>query len=264
MLRNFLYLNEKALGGYVSALEDGLRGERALRSKTTSTVDGKASVAGFGAAGARGSDVEASDSYSDTSEARFERFLYLSQAEPEKSGWVDVTNPDDDFPSVYTGAFVEFDCEIHVPPMLRALSRNGGIVEMLGLYSSLAPHVVKGQQDATMPSPEQIQAVQSVASMAGDDLVILGERDDTDWRVSGKLSAIGIRDDELDGSARVVGKVASILGAGEHKSLMALPGMNLMSREQRRQQAKTGPKGGDEASWLTGPALVLDILAVYR
>jgi hypothetical protein len=265
MLRNFLYLNEATLNGYLSSLEDGLRSAAERRTSETKAVSGKAGVGGFGAQGEAESDSELSNSYSDTSEARFERFMNLCAAAPERSGWIDVVNSDDDLPAASPGMIFEFDCEIFVPPMIRSLTSSGGIGQAMNMLKSMAPLVKALQpQSFELPPDEQVEAVSAMAALMGDDLVVVGERDDTDWRVAGRLIASSIRNDELDGVARVVGKVSSVLKPGEHKSLLALPGMNLMTREQRRAQSKSGPKPGEEANWLSGPAVMLDVLAVYR
>lgn len=231
----------------------------------TKSLSGKAGVAGFGAQGDTESDTELSHSYSDTSEARFERFMTMSAANPERSGWIDLVNSDDDFPAASPGTILEFDCEIFVPPMIRALTFSGGVGQAMAMLKSMSPLMNALQSEKTeLPPDEQIQAVTAVSSLMGDNLVVVGERDDTDWRIAGRLIASSIRDNELDGAARVVGKVSAVLGPREHKSLLALPGMNLMTREQRRAQARSGPKPGEEANWLTGPAVMLDVLAVYR
>ncbi|GAA1214919.1 DUF6414 family protein [Rhodoglobus aureus] len=265
MLRNFLYLNESTLNGYLSALEDGLRSVGEHRTTQSKSLLGKAGLGGFGTQGETESDTELSHSYSDTSEARFERFISLCAANPERSGWVDIINSDDDFAAASPGTILEFDCEIFVPPMIRSLTSSGGIGEAMAMMKSLSPLMTAVQPSAQrLPPDEQIQALTAMSSVMGDDLAIVGERDDTDWRVAGRLIAASIRDSELDGVARVVGKVSAAVRAGEHKSLLALPGMNLMTREQRRAQAKLGPKPGEEANWLSGPAVMLDVLAVYR
>lgn len=135
----------------------------------------------------------------------------------------------------------------------------------MAMLKTMSPLMkVLGPGSVDLPPDEHIQAVTAMSSLMGDDLAVVGERDDTDWRIAGRLIAASVRDSELDGAARVVGKVSTILRPGEHKSLLALPGMNLMTREQRRAQAKSGPKPGEEANWLTGPAVMLDVLAVYR
>ncbi|MCU0152382.1 hypothetical protein [Curtobacterium poinsettiae] len=265
MLRSFLYLNEPTLNGYLSALEDGLRTAAEHRSSQTSSLGAKGGIAGIGAQGEKGSDDETSRSYEDTSEARFERFMDLCSQNVDRSGWVDIVDGDTDFDAAGAGSLLEFDCEAYVPQMIRSLSSTGGMGQAIQMMQSLGPLLNSMRPGSVeLPPSEQVQAVSSVSSLMGDDLVIVGERDDTDWRVTGRLISKNIRDSEVDGPARIVGKVASVIPEGEYKSLLALPGMNLLSREQRRAQAKTGPKPGEEDNWVSGPALTLDILAIYR
>jgi hypothetical protein len=220
---------------------------------------------GFDGGGDKPADTETSQSYEDTSEARFERFIKLSAQNPERSGWVDVGDPDEDLAAVVSGNVLEFDCELFVPPMIRSLTSSGGIGNAISMMKALGPLVnTINPGSMELPADDQMQAISAMSSLMGDDLVVVGERDETDWRVAGRLISQHIRDAELDGTARIVGKVSARVADGEHKSLLALPGMNLMTREQRRAQAKSGPNAGDEANWVSGPALMLDILAVYR
>lgn len=263
MLRNFLYLNEKTLNGYLSALEDGLRaaGEhQSSRRKTSGSSDGEPE-----SSNGLSTDVQQTQSFTDTSEARFERFANLSAQNPERSGWTAVEDDGSAFGGIRPGALIQFECEIFVPPLVRSLSPSGGVVQAIEMMRGIMPLMNDHNGDTkSLPSQDQVAAMSAVSSMVGDDLLVVGERDETDWRVSGRLISASIRDDELDGLATVVGKVSSVLKEGEHKSLLALPGTNFMTREQRRAQAKIGPEPGQEQNWLSGPAVTLDILAIYR
>ncbi len=40
--------------------------------------------------------------------------------------------------------------------------------------------------------------------------------------------------------------------------------MNLLSRERRREMERTKPATGKEEEYLSGPSLMLDVLAIYR
>jgi hypothetical protein len=62
----------------------------------------------------------------------------------------------------------------------------------------------------------------------------------------------------------VVGKVSRVLKEGQLRPFTTFPGMNLGSREQRRKLERQRPKEGEEDQYLIGPALMLDILAIYR
>jgi hypothetical protein len=102
-----------------------------------------------------------------------------------------------------------------------------------------------------------------MANNLGNDQVLVGEPDSESWRVAGKLLASNING-EIDGLARVVGKVSTIWQKEEWKPLLSLPGANLIPREQRRKLERTKPTEDQQDNWLEGPALMLDVLAVYR
>jgi hypothetical protein len=87
--------------------------------------------------------------------------------------------------------------------------------------------------------------------------------DDSDWRVAGELDEAFVRGD-LEGPARVVGKVAKQWPAGQWKPLLALPGSSLLPRSKRRELERKRPDSDKEASYLEGPAVMLDVLAVFR
>jgi hypothetical protein len=105
-----------------------------------------------------------------------------------------------------------------------------------------------------------VTAVRNVVGAMKSDLVILGEQQDDGIKVAGKLDQRYVRDFP-EGEARVVGKVARRWRAGESHSLLALPGASLLPRKERR---KATFEMGDEDSVLRGPALTLDVLAIYR
>jgi hypothetical protein len=56
-----------------------------------------------------------------------------------------------------------------------------------------------------------------------DQLALAGDKGDTDWLIADRLIVASIRDNELDGAARVVGKVSAALRPGEHKPLLSCP-----------------------------------------
>lgn len=125
MLKNFIYLNEPALDSYLSALEDGLRGSVQAKTAKSSSISGKAGVAGVGVGGDHERQQEETTSRTDTAAARFERLQKLALEDVEASGWVDVVDPDTDLNGLGTGALIEIECEIYVPEIVKALSLAG-------------------------------------------------------------------------------------------------------------------------------------------
>ncbi len=174
---------------------------------------------------------------------------------------MEILDPEGDLEAVGTGALIDFECEIYVPDAIRMLSDSAGALRQMSQMLPAASSM--GLDIEGMPDSATLAAVTSLVDSFGAELVLVGERDDSDWRVAGRLSSKWLRGD-VDGYARVIGKVSSKIRVGATKPLIALPGAALIPREQRRKMEREGPKPGEEDSWLRGPALMLDILAVYR
>jgi hypothetical protein len=264
MLKNFLYLNDSTLSSYLSSLEDGLRDSVAEKKAKSSSVSAKAGFAGIGTGGEHERQREEVTSRSDTPESRFERLRSLALEDTETSGWMEVADTDKDLEAVKIGSLVEIRCEIYIPEVVKALSSSGGLVKTIEQFQSLSRFAPAfGTEIQGMPPADQLDAVKGFASALGADAMLVGEPEDTEWRVAGKLLE-GHLCGEIEGSASVVGKVSAIWKKGQWKPLLALPGMNLISRDQRREMERRGPDQGQEQNWLEGPALMLDVLAVYR
>jgi hypothetical protein len=264
VLKNFLYLNEDSLAAYLSSLEGGLRGSSEKSSSTSKVLTGgvDAKVVKGTAEGSREEAVHIS--LADTAQARFERLEGLATENAEQSGWVTVNSPDDDLDGIGIGALVDIECEIYVPDQIRLLSSTGGTREALNTLEALRPMAeMVGLDTGSVPTPEESGAFRSMVSNLGSDQVLVGERDDSNWRIAGKLLGRHLNG-EIEGFARVVGKVSAAWRAGQWKPILSLPGMNIMPREQRRRLEREGPEPGNSESWLEGPALMLDLLAVYR
>lgn len=258
MLKNFIYLNTQALDSYLSSLEDGLREsteDRTLRSRAHAGVEGVGSGA---------SEYEQSRSRVDTPASKFERLQSLAVSDKARSGWIQVTDVEVDLRTVRTGALVELECDIYVPEAIKAFAPKGGMNDALAFMEQLGPHAdLLGLDRTNMPTKPQADAMKSIAGLLGSDLVVVGERDDTDWRVAGRLLDHYVKG-EVDGIARIVGKVTASWHRNQWKPLISLPGMNILPREQRRQIERTEPKPGQEQNYLEGPACMFDILAIYR
>lgn len=264
MLKNFIYLNSPTLDSYLSSLEDGLRGSVQEKKSTTGSVTGKGGVSLANIQGEKAHEDEHTTSKSDTPSARFERLQALARGDLEVSGWIDIVDPETDFEGIGIGALIEIECEIYIPEMIKALSPSGGLARAIDQLQALAPIAAQlGSDVSGMPAAGQLEAVKSFAHNLGGDAVLVGEPNDSDWRIAGKLLD-GYLTGEVEGYARVVGKVSSVLKRDSWKPLMALPGMNLMSRDKRREMERKGPDQGQEGNWLQGPAIMLDVLAIYR
>jgi hypothetical protein len=264
VLRRFLYLDTVALGDYLSALEGGLRDS----SEHRRTRSGGGEV-GFDArvvrgAGERRQESEETLTYADTAPARFERLMQLAEADVEQSGWIEVLDPGSDLEDVGIGALPCLECDIYVPDVVRALTSVGELETALSMLEGLTPFLdIMGVDSNDLPSRDQVNAMRAVAQHLPARLVVVGELDDSELKVAGELVGEYVRG-ALEGPVRLVGKVASQWDKGRWKPVLALPGSSLLPRAKRREMERTQPKAGEEANYLEGPALMLDILAIYR
>jgi hypothetical protein len=110
---------------------------------------------------------------------------------------------------------------------------------------------------------KRLRAVSGFISGMNANLLVVGEDEETDWRVAAQLTDEFLHGD-IEGRARIVGKVSEILPSGRWKPYLTFSGMNLVPREERRKMERQAPAAGKESEYLSGPALMLDILATYR
>lgn len=197
----------------------------------------------------------------DTPASKFERLVALAKADEDASGWIEVLDPDNDLNSAGIGALVEVECEIYVPDSIRMLSQGAG--ELGQFEQLLSAAQAMGLETGSAPSMKDLGAMRSFMEGMGAELVLVGEPDGAEWRIAGRLGNRWLKG-EVDGYARVVGKIARKIQPGSKKPLMALPGASLIPRDQRRKIEREGPKPGQEDQWLFGPAAMVDVLAVYR
>lgn len=262
LLRKFLYLDENALDDYVSALEDGLRQKRATSSGTSSEKSGQVDVKV--ARGGGGSAKEAAESaeYADTAPAKFNRLLDLASGNEEELGWLEIQSLEQ-LDGAGFGAVVHLECEVYIPNMVRLLA-SGELGEAIGIMKALGDHKdAFGFEKDDMPDPKEMAGVETFTKLFKSDMVFVGD-DDSDWKIAGKLAKSHLRDDDVDGFVRVVGKVSKHWGAGQWKPLVALPGASLVPRKERREMERQVPDDPDDDSYLEGPAVMIDVLAIYR
>ena len=108
-----------------------------------------------------------------------------------------------------------------------------------------------------------MRAVSGFISGLNAGLLVVGEDEETDWRVAAQLTDEFLHGD-IEGRACIVGKVSKLIPPGRWKPYLTFPGMNLVPREDRRRMERQAPAPGSESEYLSGPALMLDILAIYR
>ena len=264
MLKRFLYLDSAAVTDYLSALEGGIRDSFQTKIATGGSKEGGLDAKVLKGTLARSRADEELLIMSDTPQARFERLLKLAAADPEAAGWVEITDPEVELVEAGTGAMIDVECEVYVPDTIKALSSSGGITEALDVLEALLPAAQTFGFDTTgLPGKKEREGVKKFAAALGGNQVAVGELDDSEWQLAGQLKAAFING-EIEGRARVVGKVSTRWNKGTWKPLLALPGTSLLPRAERRALERKRPTEDEEGNYLEGPAVMLDILAIYR
>lgn len=262
MLKNFLYLNESALSDYLSALEGGLVSSIGDRRRKSRGGHAKAGIAAVGAGGEMSQESEATISMVDTPPAQFERLMRLVAEEPEETGWVEILQPDADLPELLTGALIQLECELEIPAFIKLLSQHTDTLNTLRSIASMSSVF----PSAASVDLEKVTIVEQLSGMMNDRLVFVGMLDSDEWKATGQLAAEHLRADveSLEGEVRIVGKIMRKIRSDEQHPLLALPGAGIIGREKRRELAKKGPVSENDPHWLQGPAVVLEVLAIYR
>ncbi|MGO2123634.1 DUF6414 family protein [Glutamicibacter arilaitensis] len=265
MLKKFLYLDTDSVSSYISAVEGGLRTSTSTRTTDRGTTDGQIDAKLLKGGKAVSHESEETFALSDEPIARFERLIAAAQSNPAGFSWYEATDDIDDvFGGLRNGDFLAVNVDLSVPPISRALSQNGGLAELVDGLEALRPFAsVFGNSDDELPGSEMMAGIKTAAQSFGTDLSFVGEPDSDSWSICGRLKSSFLLE-EIEDNATVIGKVSKIWGSGMWKPLVALPGSTFISRAERRKLERQGPNPGQEENFLQGPALMLDVLAIYR
>jgi hypothetical protein len=263
MLRNFLYLNTVALNGYVGDLEDGLRDGSETEASTTTGVGVGADARVIKGNLDRSTVGVRRTSGKDTPEARFGRLMNIAAADPEPLAWIDVLDPENDLAEVGYGAMISGEAEFYTPRMIQLLTSGdfGRAVDMLEKLEPFADAF--GLDKSGLPDNRQLGAARAAVDSFRADVVTVGEFDGSEWKVAAQLSGEYTRA-PVEGPALFVGKVTQQWPAGQGRHLLALPGTTLLPRHERRSLQSRKPENPDDDSFLDGPAVMLDLLAIWR
>lgn len=259
MLRRFLYLDQTQLDQYISQVEDGLRSSRSRRDTNTSGRSGgiDAKVAKFNLDGSR--EGESGTEFADTPTARFERLLRLVEGDEETFGWIDVMQPSD-LEQARRGHIVNLFCDLYEPTITKFLGA-GGLLDAIPLMRDLAT-LGGGNALTGLPGEDSLATLSAFGSAMPP--LVQGEVIDMEWHVVAQLlqeHKLG----EVEGEVQVVAKVIRAWGEGAWKPLPGLPVVSQMPREQRREFERKGPdESNQKLMWQEGPALELDVLAIWR
>lgn len=266
MLINASYLNSDSLAGYIAALEGGLREGGSFRSKGNQGVSGVFGINVAKIEGGKQKETEDSLSMKDHDLARLQRLITAGHENSDDLGWVEVLQPEADFPALRTGFFLEWECDIYIPNVISALSGKEGMSDLLRAFADVRPSAdVLNLDTSGMPGSDEMKAMADFLESFNVSPVVVGDDSDTEWRVVGTLQPEWISSDSsFEGRVRVIGKVKKVIPEGRWYPLAALPGMDVMKREERRRLERQGPKHeAEKEQFLEGPLVVMDYLAIY-
>lgn len=266
MLIKHDYLNTAALDGYISVIEGGLRETSSSRTVQGRDRGGEVGIPSMKANLGANSATESVISHGDHAASKLSRLVEAGNSNPEATGWVRVFEPESDFADIGTGALLEWECEIFVPEFISYLSNGKELGETLRTFSSLRGIASSiGLDTEGLPEAQTLEGMSSFLESFEVAPVVVGEDDDTEWKVLGTLDKKWIAPDaQFDGRYRIVGKVTKVIQPGQWYLLASLPGLNLLDRKRRRQLEKEGPTESNQDQFIAGPAVVLDILSIYR
>ena len=152
-----------------------------------------------------------------------------------------------------------WECELYNAEVVHVLARSGEALGAIGMMQNLLPMARRlGLDTEGLPNDDEMGAVSGLISPMDASLLVVGEDDETDWRVAGQLDEAAPHGDVED-RARIVGKASKTVPVGGCKPFLTFPGMNLLPREQRRKMEREQPASGRENEYLAGPALMADI-----
>ncbi|QYM76921.1 hypothetical protein [Leucobacter luti] len=264
MLKDFVYFDEGLVLKFAAQLDGGQR-TRLTEKKSRRRRGGV--TFGTKAAGAEGSRESGEDrevEFTDDPLAAFDRLLAAGSERPDELSWVDVNDPETDLAGVGRGFTIHGEVDFAVPPFSRVVGSKEqlqSLAQLSTLMAGLAP-LMGNDTPVSQLDMERVEGVTKLADSMGGQISVIGAFNESAWSVAGPLSGeVDIED--LDGPLIFVGKILEVVPAGSHKSLMALPGMAVLTREQRRKMQQE-PSEGQEDNWVSGPALVLKFLAIYR
>jgi hypothetical protein len=156
---------------------------------------------------------------------------------------------------------IRLDCELEVPPTVKLFANPEQTTAMFDMIEAIRPAAgLFGENLDDLPDESQVSAMRGVIGAMRSDLVVIGDQDLDGPSIAGKLNRDYIRDSP-EGLVTAVGKVAKRWDEGTSHSLLALPGASLMTRRQRRERSRDAESDEDV---LCGPALTLDVLAIFR
>jgi hypothetical protein len=277
MLVRFVYLDEPTLADYAAQIDGGLIAETKTRQMKKRSTGGQLGTTTLGIKAEGGAENEHSRTYSDTPGAQFHRLLAAASANPEALAWTEVMQPAVDFENAQVGELIQWDCDVDIPDVSRLVARDGGVAKLLEFFPVLATAMAQAGRSGpdAETTPEPVSTAQHLAAQSGvakqliegfnAKRMVVGEDSDIEWKVFGSLDGQHVRVDDISAERLiVVGKVKRLLPRGESRRVVEFVGLPTQYLLPRPQEAGSGAQQNRWDQDIVGPALELDILAIYR
>jgi hypothetical protein len=264
-MREFLYLNEVLVDQFLAQVDDGLWDEQQERERRTGERKGGGSVGikPVKVDGKLGSERESEQSRTrrQTPESRFNRLANLVSDTPDDRPIkidADVTNA---YSQLSPGRLASVECYVDVPSIGRAIAQADQMQGLLDLMTTFAPDQVSAADR------EAIQGIGTIAQNMSNDVICTGEVDEEMptfvFRLARKFLRVEMG--ELEGEAIVFGNVHRKWPEGDSYPILAVPGLDLMSRADRRKMKANAKKEDEEVDLqIEGPGITLSPVAVFR
>jgi len=142
------------------------------------------------------------------------------------------------------------ECYVDIPSVSRAMGATEELAGLADLMKAFAPAQMDKETEEAMRGLSQFSA------MTGGDFVATGDLRDGEATLAFKLTPAGLRVPigELEGDSIVVGRIQRKWPEGQRFPLLNVPGLNLMSREDRRRMEREKPADDQEGMYVNGPA----------
>ncbi|SBS79289.1 hypothetical protein MHPYR_710016 [uncultured Mycobacterium sp.] len=283
MLYGFVYLNKPTLAGYAAQVDGGLIAETKTRQMKKKSAGGTAGWKLLGLKGERGGENERTDTFSDAPEAQFQRLLAAANSDPDAIGWTEVLDPGSDFESANVGELISWECDLGIPNILRLMTPGGAASKLMNMMGTAVSGVdagfkVGGIDGSNLDADQRAQldkakggidAIKQLLEGANISRAVVGTDSDTNWTVYGTVVDEHLLAADIDAERLlIVGKIKRKLAPGQKRRIVDIPHMSELKRGLRKTNEPELTKEDDppmaEGQFVTGPALELDILAIYR
>lgn len=256
-MRDFLYLDVRQVDQYLAQVEDGLYDDQTEQQSTGRERKAGAKVRGGpveigGDIGSNSAD-EISRTRRQTPESRFNRLYPRLEAVQIDELTQSV------FSIVGRGQILEVECAVDIPTFSRTLANSSELTGMADLMRTFGESV----DDETT---SMLKGISALAQRSDGSIVATGEIGSEEPIFVFKLSRESLRVglDDLEGDATVIGTVQRTWPETETYPVLTIPGLNILSRKERREMERTASKGDDDAPVIRGPGVTLNVVAIYR